>query len=77
MDFRNDVLTVHDNACALRCAQCHVQDGPFLRDVDLFTAEHRVDPLPQAGFLSELQKQLHGVVRDAVLRIVQEQAGRL
>src|SRR5262249_12977695 len=58
-------------------AQGRVQDGAFLGDVYLFATEHRVEPLAQAGFLRELEQQLHGLVGDAVLGVVEEQADRL
>ena len=59
---------------APRRAQGHVQDGPVLRDVDLLAAEHGVDPRSQAGFLRQLQEELEGLVGDAILRVIEEDA---
>ena len=42
-------------------AQRDVQDGAFLRDVDLLAAEHGVDPRAQAGFLGQLQRAASSV----------------
>jgi hypothetical protein len=39
-----------------------VQDGAVLRDVDLFTPEHGVDPRLQIGLLGQSQEQLEGLV---------------
>ena len=39
----------------LRRAQRDVQHGAVLGDVDLLAAEHRVDPLAQAGLLGQLR----------------------
>jgi len=42
----NDVLPVHDDRGVPRGAEGDVEDRPF-RDVDLLSAEHRVDPFAQ------------------------------
>ena len=60
--------------CSLRGAQGHVQDGSFLREVDLFAPEHGVNPGSQAGFLGQLQEQLEGFVGDAILGVIQVEA---
>ena len=77
VDLRHDVLAVDDDRRALRRAQRHVQDRAVLGDVDLLAAEHGVDPRAQAGFLGQLQQQLERLVGDAVLRVVEVDAGRL
>ena len=77
MDLRDDVLAVDDDPGAARSAQCHVEDGAVLRDVDLLAAEHRVDPLAQARLLGELQEESERLVGDAVLGVVAEESGRL
>ena len=41
-----------------RCAQRHVKDGAVFGDVDFFAAEHGVDPVPQSGFLRQLEQKL-------------------
>ena len=60
--------------CALRGAQGDVQDGSFLRHIDLFAPKHGVDPRSQAGFLGQLQEQLEGFVGDAILGVIQVKA---
>ena len=57
-----------------RRAQGHVQHGAVFRDVDFVAPEHGVDPLPQAGFLRQLEEQLQGFVGDAVFRVIQVKA---
>ncbi len=47
---------------------------PVFRDVDLVTPEHGVDALAQAAFLGQLQEELEGFVRDAVLRVIEVDA---
>ena len=59
-----------------RRAQRHVQHGAVFRNVDLLAAEHRVDLRAQARCLGESQQQPQRLVGDAVLRIVEEDAGR-
>ena len=54
-----------------------MQDGPLLGDVDLFAPEHGVDAGPQAGLLRQLQKEPERFVGDAVLRVVEVDAGGL
>jgi len=39
----------------------------LLRNVDLFSAEHRLDPYSQLGFLDELQQKLEGFVGNGIL----------
>ena len=51
-----------------------MQDRALFRDVDLLPAKHGVDPLAQAGLLRQLQQQLQGLVGDAVLGIIEEDA---
>ncbi len=77
VDLGHDVLTVDDDRGALRRAQGHVQHGAPLRDIDLIAAEHRVDPLAQAGFIGQSQQQPEGFVGDAVLRVVEIDPRRL
>jgi len=64
-------MSVDQDARASRRAQRHVQHGTPLRDVDLVATEHGVAPLGHAALLGKLQQQPHGLVGDAVLRIVQ------
>src|SRR5262249_55299335 len=57
--------------------QRHVQDRAMFRDVDFLATEDRVDSLAQPAFLGELDEQAHRLVVDAILRIIQEDAGGL
>ena len=77
MDLGHHVLAVHDDGGVPRRAQGDVQHGAILGDVDLVAAEHGVDARAQAGFSGQLHEQLEGFVRDAVLRVIEEQARRL
>ena len=54
--------------------QGHVQDRALLRDVDFLAAKHGVDLRAKAGFLGQLQEELHGFVGDAILRVVEVNA---
>ena len=69
--LRDDVLAVDDDRRVLGRAQRGVQHGAILGDVDLVAAEHRVDALTQARPAGQLEEQTHGLVGDAVLRVVE------
>ena len=43
----------------------------------IFSLEHRVDPGPQSGFLSQLDQELQSLVDDAVFRVIEVKAGGL
>ena len=74
----HDVLAVDDDRRAPRRAQRHVQHGAVLGDVDLLAAEHGVDPRAQARLLGQLRRSSRErLVGDAVLRVVEVEAGRL
>src|SRR5271166_4861119 len=49
-----------------------MQHGPLLGDVDLLSAEHRVDPRAQIRLLGQLKEELKGLIGDPVLRIIEE-----
>jgi len=51
-----------------------MKDSAILGDVDLFTVEHSVDTVFEARFLGQLKKQLDGLIGNAILRIVKEEA---
>ena len=55
-----------------RRPQRDMQDRAFFRNVDLIAAKHGVDPRTQPGFLGQLEQELHGFIRDAVLGVVQK-----
>ena len=73
---RHDVLAVDSDLLIPRRAQRHVQHRAVFGDVDLIPAEHRVDALAQAALLGEIEQQFERLVGDAVLGVVQVQAGR-
>jgi hypothetical protein len=77
VNLGNYILPVNDNCCSARRAQGHVQDGSVLRDVDLLATKHGVDPRTQAGFLRQLKEELEGLIGDAILRVIEEDAHSL
>ena len=77
MHLRNNVLTVDEDLLRLGRTQRNVKNRAILRDVDLLPGEHRLDALTQAALLRKLQQQLERLVRNAVLRVVEEQAAGL
>ncbi len=77
VDCRDYVLAIDQDGFSFGGAQGDVEHGPLFGDVDLVAAEHGVDALPQAGFLGELQEKLARFVGDAVLGVVEKEAGRL
>ena len=73
VDSGHDVLAVdHDRGVARR-AQRHVEHRAVLGDVDLLAPEHRVDAAAQTALLGKLQEQPQRLVRDAVLRVIEEE----
>ena len=76
VDLGHDVLAIHEDGRASGRAQGHVQHGAVFCEVDFLAAEHGLHALAQVGFPRQLNQQLEGLVGDAVLRIIQEQAGR-
>ncbi len=54
-----------------------MEHGATLGDVDFFAPEHGVDPVPEAGFLGQLDQELERLVGGAVLRVIQDEAGGL
>jgi hypothetical protein len=77
VDVRYDVVAVHEDRLAARRAEGDVEDGAVLRHVDPVAAKHRVDPLAQAAVAGERDEEPDGLVGDAVLRVVEEEAGAL
>src|SRR5260370_789894 len=53
-----------------------MKHGPVFSAVDFLTLKHGVDPLPQAGFVREFDKELHRLVGDAILRVIEIDARR-
>ena len=71
------VLAVDDQACIARQPQRGVQHRPILCHVDPIPAEHRLDPLAQAHVLGQRDQQADGLIGEAMLGVVQIQAGAL
>ncbi len=57
--------------------QRHVQHGAIFRKIDLLATEHGLDPPVQAGGPGQPDEQLDRLVGDAILGIVQIEAGGL
>jgi hypothetical protein len=70
---RDNVLPVNDNPLLRWHPQGDVQHGSPFGDIDPFTGEHGLGSLSQAGSLGESHKQLKGVLRQSVFRVVQVQ----
>src|SRR5208283_4391011 len=77
MDLGNDVLTVHNDGGLSRCSQGSMQNSSLLGDVDLLSAKHGFDSIPEARFLCQFDQQFQSLVRDAILRVVEINAQRL
>ena len=75
VDLGHHVVAVHYDGGAFRGAQGDVQHGSLFGEVDLFSPEHGVNPGLQAGFPGQLQKQLEGFVGEAILGVIQVEAG--
>lgn len=73
-DLGHDVLAADPYGRIGRAAQGHVQHGPVLGGVDRLAAEHGGDALGCLGLAGELQEQGEGLVGDAVLRVVEDEA---
>ena len=63
--------TVNHEAGVPGHTQCHVQDGPVLRDVYVLAAEHRIAAAGEVRFRSELDEESDGLFGDPVLRVVE------
>ena len=73
----HDVLAVHDERARARHPQRDVERGAVLRDVHSLAAEHRPHLVLQAPLGCQLPEELHRVVREPVLRVVEPEALRL
>ena len=51
--------------------------NPESCEVDLFTGEQLVDPTRDLGLLGQRDKQRHGLLGDAVLRVIEQQVVQL
>jgi hypothetical protein len=77
MHARHDIAAVGHDPFAARRAECHVKDGSILGRVDVLAREHRVDPPAEPSSAGERDQQAQRVVRETVLRVVEEDAGPL
>src|SRR5215469_15105330 len=77
VDLRNHVFAIYQDRGSFWSAQGNVQNSTVLGNVDLFAAKHGVDPPSQTRFFGELKEQLKGFIRNAILRVVQEEIDRL
>jgi hypothetical protein len=67
----HDIHSVDHDGTAAGGAQRYVENRPVFSAVDLVAIEHRVDPLPQSGFLRKLEKELKRLAGDAILRVIE------
>jgi hypothetical protein len=74
MHFGYDVCSVNDNGCSLGGTESYVKDGSIFCDIDFVPAEHGFDPVSKAGFLCQLDEELERLVRNPILRVIQEQS---
>src|SRR5262245_46136475 len=74
MHLRHHILTVDHDRRLTRGAKRAVEHGPIFGHIDLVASEHRLDTLVKPGFLRQLYEELDCVIRNTVLRVVQEQS---
>ena len=71
MNLVDDVDAI-DNQCGVAGqAQCGVQDGPVLRDVDVLAREHGVTVFFQVRFSGQLNEKVRRLVGQAILGVVE------
>src|SRR5208282_5698104 len=75
MDLRHNVLAIDDDRGVARRPERDMQHSAPLRDIDLVAAEHRVDAVAQARLLRKLNEQFDGLVGNAILGVVERNAG--
>ena len=69
--LRHDVDAVDEHR--LLAAQCRVQCRAVFRGVDLAAAEQLAQAFAEAAFAREDRQQMHGVLVDEVLRVIEQQ----
>ena len=74
---RHDVLAVEDDRRAARRAKRDVEHRALFRRVDSLAAEHRLDVFAQSTRVSQIDEEPDRLVGDAVLRVIEVEAGRL
>ena len=67
--------TISEVPFGMRSATCSTER--FSDDVDPLAGEHRVPVVLELRLLGQLQQQAHGLVGDAVLRVVEVEPGCL
>lgn len=77
MDLGDDVGAIDDERTPPWHTEGHMQRRAVFRDVDVLPAEHRVPALFHTALPGELAEQAHRLVGDAVLGVVEIQAGPL
>jgi hypothetical protein len=75
VDGGDYVFAVDDDGLGLRGAEGDVKDGAILGGVDLLAGKHGFAVLGEPGLLGELEEEGEGLVGDAVLGVVEEEAG--
>ena len=77
MHVADDVLAVDVQHAAGRHAQRHVEDGAVLGRVDVLAREHRVTVRGDVGGVGQVHEEAHGLVGHPLLRVVEDEVGRL
>jgi hypothetical protein len=75
MHVGHDIVAVEDYCRVPRRAKRHVEHRTSFSGVDLLSAEHRLDAVAQPALVGQSQEETDRVVGDAILRIVEVQAG--
>jgi hypothetical protein len=77
MHVADYILTVHHQRFAARHTQRRVQHGALFGKIDFLASEHGVAQALYAAFTCQVEQQFYRAAIEAVLRIVEEQAGRI
>ena len=77
IDLGHHVLAVDHHRRIAAVAQCRVQHCTVLGVVDLVAGKHPFAPAGHVRFFGQAQQQLHGLLGDAVLRVVQQKLADL
>ena len=77
MHLGDDVDPVDHERAVARHPQRDMEHRAVLGHVDVLAREHRVAPVGHTPLLGEGDEQAHRLVGDAVLGVVEEEAGRL
>ena len=69
----HDICAVHDDGTIGAVAQRDVEHGALFGDVDLVPVEHLLGPAFEIRLPGEVAQELHRLLGDAILRVVQQQ----